>query len=198
MGASFVLESDNLTRMAPILLIGPINAGKTTVATLLSEKLSLPVHSLDAMVNSYATPLGYDAEKYEDMKQRDVRTAYEYRRSFYDEIVTRFLRDHSEGILDFGAGYPVVSDPLKQQRIKEALRPYRNVILLMPSEDVERSLEILRTRNPIVPGETDYNNFYFENGNRMFWEIAKHIVYTDGKTPEETCEEILSMVDRAP
>jgi hypothetical protein len=32
---------------------------------------------------------------------------------------------------------------------------------------------------------------YFQNGNRTFWEIAKHVIYTHGKTPEETCAEIL-------
>jgi shikimate kinase len=180
--------------MEPIILIGPINAGKSTVAELLAERLSMPLYSLDAEAQQYAVPLGYDIEQYNSMKEENLVAAYEYRRGFYDDLVMQFLKAHDQGILDFGAGHPVVSDPRKQQRINDALKPYQNIFLLMPMPDVQESLAILRQRNAVTPGQTDLNELYFKNGNKTFWEIAKHVVYTEGKTPAQTCEEIVKQL----
>src|SRR5437588_12055545 len=120
-----------------IILIGPIGAGKSTIAELLSKRLSIPWYSLDAEAQKYAEPLGYKIRRWHAIKRRDLFRAYEYRRSFYDDIVVQFLATHDHGILDFGGGHPIVPDRNKQENIKNTFKPYRNIFLLMPTTDVE-------------------------------------------------------------
>ncbi len=92
------------------------------------------------------------------------------------------------GVFDLGAGHPIVLQHTRQQNINKILKPYKNIILLMPTENVEESLHILRERNNVDLDE-DFNTLYFKD--KTFWDIAKTVVYTEEKTPEETCEEIL-------
>jgi hypothetical protein len=73
--------------------------------------------------------------------------------------------------------------------VKEALLPFPNVFLIMPSPDMEESIAILneRTGGFVSNGYDFHENFVRSNCN---YELAKHTVYTKDKTPEETCIEI--------
>lgn len=176
--------------MKPIILLGPIGAGKTTIGKMIAKKLSIPFYSLDEEEQRYTVPVGYDVAQYDLMKeQQGPFPAYEYARGFFDEAVVRFLAAHNDGVFDVGGGHPVVPDPQKQKRINDALKPYANIIFLMPTQNVEESMKILHKRNEIAEGKPDFNILYFKD--KTFWDIAKFVVYTEGKTPEETCEEIL-------
>jgi len=181
--------------MKPIIFIGPIGAGKSTIAKLVAEELSVPSFSLDEDEH-LAASLGYDIERYRRMTaDKGLIDAYEYRRSFYDRLVPLFLASHNYGVLDFGGGHPIVPDEAKQEVIKKALAPYEHIFLLMPTPDPNESITILRKRNQLADGEPDLNTLYFKNGNRAFWEIAKFPVYTDGKTPEQTHAEVMRLLN---
>jgi shikimate kinase len=180
-----------------IILIGPIGAGKTTIGQMVAGRLSLPSYSLDAEPH-LATSLGYDIERYKQIGMKDgLRAAYEYRRSFYDRLIPLFLATHDHGVLDFGGGHPVAPDRQKQAAIKNALEPYPHVFLLMPTPDIKESLEILRRRNGLAEEQQDLNELYFRDGNRAYWQIAKHHIYTAKRTPEETSQEILAILKDA-
>lgn len=179
----------------PIIFIGPIGAGKTTIGKMIAEKLSIPFYSLDEEEKQYTGPVGYDEAHYDLIKeQQGPFPAYEYARGFFDEAVVRFLAAHKDGVFDLGGGHPVVPDPQKQERIKKALEPYKNIVLLMPTQDTEESLKILYKRNEITDEIPDFNVLYFKD--KTFWDIAKVIVYTEGKTPEETCGEVLNKLQK--
>lgn len=157
---------------------------------MLSKKLSIPFYSLDEEEAQYTTTLGYSEETYNQIREtQDAFAAYEYARGFFDEAVVRFLAAHSNGILDMGGGHPVVPDSKKQERINAALKPFSNIFLLMPTEDLQESLKILYKRNEITESVPDFNSLYFKD--RTFWGIAKFVVYTEGKTLKETCDEII-------
>jgi shikimate kinase len=180
--------------MKPIIFIGPIGAGKSTLSKMIAEELSLPSFSLDAEEH-LATSVGYDVKRYEQMQEEQgLLDAYEYRRSFYDRLVPLFLASHDHGVLDLGGGHPIVPDRIKQETIKRVLEPYENIVLLMPTSNSAESIKILRKRNQLADDEPDLNELYFHNGNRTFWEIAKFPVYTEGKTPEQTHAEILKLL----
>ena len=80
--------------MKPIIFIGPIGAGKSTIAKMVAEELSIPSFSLDKEEH-LAASVGYDIERYKRMwKENGLLDAYKYRRSFYDRLVPLFLASH--------------------------------------------------------------------------------------------------------
>jgi hypothetical protein len=62
------------------------------------------------------------------------------------------------------------------------------VVLLLPCADDARSIEFLKER---IPQEfREFNERYVAHpANRA---LAKAIVYTMGRTPEQTCEDVLA------
>ena len=161
---------------------------------MVAEELSLPQFSLDKEEH-LAAAVGYEVARYKQIgKEKGLLVAYEYRRSFYDRLVPLFLASHDLGVLDLGGGHPIASDRAKQEVIKNALAPYPHIFLLMPTLDAGESIEILRKRNQLADGIPDFNALYFKNGNRAFWEIAKFAVYTEGKTPSQTCAEVMGLL----
>ena len=86
-------------------------------------------------------------------------------------------------------------DQAKQEVIKMAFAPYEHIFLLMPTPDPNESIRILRKRNQFADDEPDLNTLYFKNGNRVFWEIAKFSVYTEGKTPKQTHAEVMRLLN---
>jgi shikimate kinase len=189
-----------------IILIGPIRAGKSTIAQLLSDKLSLPRFRMDILRFQYYKELEYDeelAKKIED--ENGFLALVEYWKPFDVHAVQRILQDCTSGVIDFGGGLSVYEDASLLAQVEKELSPYQNVILLLPSEDSQESLSILNSRME----EKEYKEYFQSEGisnrtelNKHFVEhhsnskLAKHVFYTKGKSPEETCIEIIEMLDR--
>jgi hypothetical protein len=174
-----------------IVLIGPVRAGKSTVGALLAARLGLPLHQLDALRDTYYREIDYDdshAQRLRDEQGWEAR--YRYWKPFEAHAVERFLAEYPTGILDFGAGHSVQEDPVLFARVQRALAPYRNVVLLLPSPDLEESVRILKGRyGGLVSNGVDFDtHFVTHHANH---DLATLVVYTEGKTPEETAAEIL-------
>ncbi|HUM68963.1 MAG TPA: shikimate kinase, partial [Chloroflexota bacterium] len=108
----------------PIILIGPVFAGKSTVGKLLAEKLGWSFVSLDGLERGYIRSAGYDEAVVAAIREAEGPFAgYSYRRQFFDTAVTQFLAEHHSGVLELGGGHPIVPDPVKQERINQALAP---------------------------------------------------------------------------
>lgn len=173
-----------------IILIGPVGAGKTTIAKLLSEKLNIPHASLDEERWDIYSELGYDF-KYADklMKEKGFLGLYEYWKPFEADSVGIILAKYKDHIIDFGAGQSVYKDKELYKKVERALKFIENVILILPSSDNKESLEILYKRN-----EFEHNHIFIENDSNN--RLAKYVVYTKGKKPQETCDEIIEMIKR--
>jgi hypothetical protein len=100
------------------------------------------------------------------------------------------LEDFSECIFDFGGGHSVYDDEGLFEQVRELLAPYAHVILLLPSPDPDESLQVLNARAEKASNEQREVNEHFIRHHSNY-DLAKRIVYTKGKTPEETCDEIL-------
>ncbi|HCK65322.1 MAG TPA: shikimate kinase [Anaerolineae bacterium] len=177
-----------------IILIGPIGTGKSTVAELLSKRLNLPQFSMDDVRFDYYKEIGYD-EEYANRKRQEegLWAVYPYWKPFEAYAVERILIDHSNCIIDFGAGHSVYEDENLFERVQTALSAYPNVILLLPSADPDESVSILNEREEFLREmKPNINEHFIKHPSNH--KLAKFIVYTKEKTPQETCDEILKLV----
>src|SRR5262249_1521407 len=109
------------------------------------------------------------------------------------------LQDYPGRVVDFGAGHSVHEDPADFERVQQALAPYPNVVLVLPSPDLDESARILRERAvrsqflQEIREQLGYDlNEYFLRHPSNF-TLAKHVVYTAGRSPEESRDEIITL-----
>ncbi len=179
-----------------IILIGPMGAGKTTIGKLISEQLGLQNVSLDEIRQPYYDEIGYDnAVAKQIHSERGMAGILEYWKPFEAHSVERVLQDYDNCVIDFGAGQSVYDDEALFAKVKMALEPYPNVVLLIPSADKDEAIQALDTRIPpdvpaeIIPWYKDMNAYFVRHHANT--DLAKIVVYTQAKTPDETCDEII-------
>lgn len=178
-----------------IILIGPQGAGKSTIGALLADRLRIPQCSMDEQRWRYYQEIGYDETL--ARRKKDAEGAWgtiKYWKPFEAYAVERLLSDYNHCVIDFGAGHSVYDDPLLFRRVEQALLPYPNVFLLLPSPDLDKSVRILFDRNQNLPYDIRQTNEYFVK-HASNYKLAKSIVYTEGKTPEDTCNDVLKLIN---
>jgi len=186
-----------------IILIGPSGAGKSTIAPLLAERLQWQVVELDNLRWTYYAEVGYDPGRAEQIRQQGGMIALaRHWRPFDLYGLERVLQDYPDDhIISLGAGHSVFDDPEQFERAQQALAPFPHIILLLPTADIEESAQILRER--LAAKEPDLHEGFLEvitRINREFMQhpsnrrLATHLVYTHGKTPDEVCDAITSLV----
>lgn len=188
-----------------ILLIGPLCAGKSTIGQLLAEQLGLPQCSMDALPLQYFTELGFDPQQVEILSETQGWMAvYDYMLEFGVRAIERLLAEHSGHVIDFGAPYSIYENDALLERVKKAFSPSRNVVLLLPSPDLDESTRIVKERMAKRDGHTeirrilqgvlretgvDYEELYVKHHSNF--QLAQVVVYTQDKTPEQTRDEII-------
>lgn len=177
-----------------IILIGPIGAGKSTVGSILASKLGLSQCSMDERRWDYYQEIGYDEELAKQKREIEgFLGIYQYWKPFEAYAVERLLSEYQQCVIDFGAGHSVYEDAALFQRVKQVLSPYPNVVLLIPSPNLDESVKILNQRNQYVPDGKPNINEHFVRHNSNY-QLAKFTAYTKDKTPQETCDDILKLI----
>ncbi|MBM75019.1 MAG: shikimate kinase [Proteobacteria bacterium] len=179
----------------PIVLIGPMSSGKSTVAKILEQKLGIRNVPLDMVRWYYYFRNGYSIANDRSMDSFEDRASYWKR--FDLKAVERVLQDFNEAIVDFGAGHSYYPDEAALELVKSALSDLPNVFLLIPSENKEEALEICEARIKaawpnVQETVLEYNKNFIEHKSNI--ELAKKIVITKEKTPEEVADEIISQL----
>jgi hypothetical protein len=155
---------------------------------MLAERLGLRRLGLDQNRWTYYAEIGYDpghARRLVDSGDREA--VLRYWKPFEVYAVERHVAESRDAVADFGAGYTVQEDPLLHERVRRALAPHPYVVLLLPGPDVEEAIACLEER---VPEELrGLNEYYIRHPGNL--ALAKAVVYTLGKTPQETCEDVL-------
>lgn len=183
-----------LTQLDPnspeVFLIGPMGAGKSTLGKLLAERLGRPQVSLDDIRWAYYQEIGYERAVQQEIGKREgFAGVYRYWKPFEIHAVERALQEHHGCVMDFGAGHSVHEDPAAFARIQRLLAPHPNVVLLLPSPDLDEAITLLRARTPFTVGGVPFTRYLVTHP--AFRTVATQVVYTEGKTPEAVCAEIV-------
>lgn len=174
-----------------IILIGPIGSGKTTVAELISMKTGLPRRSLDELRWKYYDEIGYDRDLARQKRTEEgFWGLYRYWKPFEAYAVKRVLESFSNCVFDFGGGHSVYEDEALFAQVRELLVPYPHVVLLVPSPNQEESIQILHAHDYYdSEGQRQVNEHFIRHHSN--YDLAKHIVYTKNKKPDQVCDEIV-------
>ena len=126
----------------------------------------------------------------------------EYWKPFEVHAVERALTEFQNCVMDFGAGHSVYEDPALFDRIEKALKPYNYVFLILPSPDLDRSVEIVNRRfSELLVNEVGkideellaLNEHFVRHPSNA--QLAKKTFYTEGKSARQTVGEILDWVE---
>lgn len=121
-----------------------------------------------------------------------------YWKPFEVDAVYRITSEFPNSIIDFGAGHSWYPDPEHFVQVEKALNPFPNIFLLLPSPDKEESIQICNQRllerrgKPLEETEIKANRDFVEHESN--YRLAKHILYTKNKTPEDTAAEIFKLL----
>lgn len=169
--------------------MGPIGAGKSTQAELLSNALGQPRCCYDDVKQSYWSKIGLNQKTAQTIeKESGLYAMLSYMNEFKSKILNSIIDDHPGHIIDLGGSAQCFDEPEQVARAQQAFNPIPDIFLLLPSQD-------LATNITSLPGlKEDYPiNAYLimHPTNQLF---AKKTVYTLGKTAEQTMLEIIDMI----
>lgn len=162
-----------------IILIGPSGAGKSTVAEELRQITKMSRLCLDRVANQDRNS-GFMSK---------FRNADEYNLNMIKRVLEFAKRDGIPGIVDFGAGHSVYDNLQIFNEVKSGLRPFKNIVLLLPSVDINESLRIMAERST---GDYSPNRKFITSPcNR---ELATMTIYGNNRSPREIANEICRII----
>ncbi len=161
-----------------VVLVGPMGAGKTTVAGLLAETWGLEVRDTDSDVEAIA------GKGVSDIFVEDGEEVF---RVLEAAAVARALDEH-DGVLALGGG--AVLDPVTRERLAEHRVVFLRVGL---SEAVKRvGLGIGR---PLLLGNVRARiKALLDERAPIYAEVASDTVDTDERSPEDVAREIVRLL----
>src|SRR5438046_2527685 len=120
-----------------IILIGPVRAGKTTLADQVAKELGWPRASLDERRWDYYREIGFDPDYSRSLEQAG---RWNDRRRYWSEhdphAISRFLEEYGQGhVLDFGGSHSLHEDEAQLEAVRRLLAPYHYVVLVLPCAD---------------------------------------------------------------
>ncbi len=186
---------------SPLVLIGPAATGKSTLGQLVASSLSVPFVDIDEVGEPYYNESGWSIEKLVQRVSVVGRVAaereWEIARA---HAVVRVLEDNPGAVVALGAGHTSFQNQQHFQTVKEALGTLPCVLLILPSQDREEALTVLRERS-IASKSTDWisagHDFLAEwiddQGTRS---LATDTMVTGSELPEITAARIVSMLQQ--
>ena len=185
-----------------IILIGPMSVGKSTLAKKLAKQLGVPRIELDEIRQRFFNEIGYDEQYASEIVGKEGMTGLiKYWKPFQVHAVERALKEYKNCVMDFGAGHSVYEDQEMFQRVEKALKPHKYVIQILPSPDIDTSVEIVNQRfsemlinevGKIDPELLALNEHFVRHPSNGL--LAKKTVYTEGRSIKATCQEIVDWI----
>ena len=164
-------------RVRNIVLVGFMGTGKTTVGQLLAQQTHLPLVDMDALIEERAgKPItaifAQDGEPHFRLLEREI---------------TQELSALEGQIISTGGGIVLNPDNLSDYQ-KNGL-----VICLLASADEILTRVKHDDTRPLLEGDKQDNIRKLLEGRRPLYEAIPHKIDTDGLTPEQISEKIISL-----
>ncbi len=179
----------------PIVIIGPMCVGKTTVSKLVSRKLSIPYCSLDSVRWYYYLKSGMDILEDDINKEKSFEELLRSRSEYDTTVVERVFSDFKNYVLDFGISHAFQENAHNKDKLSAIVQKNRNSFLLIPSTDVEVSASILNERLKEFRNSPDIEDIMQFNIKTIetFLETYTNskVLFTKDKTPKQVSQELI-------
>lgn len=165
-----------------IVLIGFMGSGKTTIADYLGSLFDMEVVEMDQLI----------ADR-EGMSISDIFKVYgeEYFRNLETNLLIEIQSKHNV-VLSCGGG-----TPMREQNVKEMKKNGRVVLLTATPETVYERVKNSHDR-PILEGNknVEYIAELMEKRREKYEAAADIIIYTDNKSKEKICKELVDGLEK--
>jgi shikimate kinase len=164
-----------------VVLVGPMGAGKTTVAELLAQRWGVAVRDTDADI------VAAQGREISDIFVDDGEAAF---RALEREAVARALAEH-DGVLSLGGGAVLDEDT------RALLADHTVVFLQVGLTDAVKRVG-LGTSRPLLMGNVRSRvKALLDERTPIYASVATHTVDTDGRTPDEVADEVEALLEEA-
>ncbi len=179
-----------------IIVIGPIKSGKSSICKKLAEKLKKSHIDMDEQRSILYPQMGYsDKAADAEYDSKGIEGWYMYQKPFEINAVKTILLSSDNAVIEFGGGQSVYQDEHRAQEFIKLMSKEQYVFLLLPCSDPQKSLEILDKRIGDEDAEKMLNRIFIHSFTNK--QAAKFTVFTEGKTTEETIDEIITLFNNA-
>jgi len=165
--------------MTRVVLVGPMGAGKTTVAGLLGEEWGVPVRDTDADIET--TEGRSIAEIFIDSGESHFR-------ALETAAVAEALATH-QGVLALGGG--AVLEP----STRDLLAAHRVVFLKVGLSDAVKRVGLGSARPLLLGNVRGRIKALLDERTPIYESVASVVVDTDGRPPEDVADEVRSALD---
>ncbi|OKJ96820.1 shikimate kinase [Streptomyces sp. CB03234] len=162
-----------------IVLVGPMGSGKSTVGTLLAERLGVPYRDTDADIV---------AAEGREISDIFIEDGEEHFRALERAAVRAAVAEHP-GVLALGGG-AVLDDGTRQ-----LLSGLPVAYLSMDVEEAVRRVGLNTARPLLAVNPRRQWRELMEARRHLYTEVARVVVATDDKTPEEVAEAVLDALE---
>lgn len=162
-----------------IVLVGPMGSGKSTVGGLLAERLGLPYRDTDADIV---------AAEGREISDIFVEDGEEHFRALERAAVRAAVAGH-EGVLCLGGG------AVLDEGTRSLLRGLPVVYLSMDVEEAVRRVGLGAARPLLAVNPRKQWRELMDARRPLYEEVARAVVATDGRTPEEVAEAVLDALE---
>lgn len=150
-----------------IILIGPSGAGKSTVGKELAEILKMKRVCLDGIANN-ARDRGIRAKISEEAIRQGKNPKDTFSLAMIQHLLKLAEEYNNPGITDFGAGHVVFNTADGCRQAKALLKPFKNVVLLLPCKDKEKALKRIEERSTAnYRNKEEFLKTYFQRYQNM-------------------------------